>query len=177
MMNKFCYSKNKNLFLNAYVLASVVVILFKIIFAFIDGDIILDTFLIYLRSMIYGSYSYVQHYLTVEFRAVGPLAIFLILHFGILFRNGIINFFYNGKYIIILYIIFPIIGILFFVILRFLLNVNAPFSLIESITFALVTYPLALFKNAKVNYKISDFLIGIFTLLVFIFGIIYMFLE
>lgn len=132
----FC---DKYIFLKLYIIVSVIMIVYRLIWAIIDEEVLLDNLRVNFQNYLFGSLFYVEHYLIVTFESVGPAAILLILHFGLLIEEKICEVVKTSTLSII---IMPIVGVVFYIVFRILFDCALPFSLMEGIAFAMIFYTI-----------------------------------
>lgn len=180
-MEIFNYKKNKNLFLYSYIILAFLIIILKIIFGFINEDVISDVFFITVKNLIFASVVYVDSYCNISIDSVGTIPILLLLHFGILLRKYLINIFVkmNNKLITkISFVFVPVLGIVMYIIFKIILNANMPFCLLEAVLLATITYPLILIENKiQIPEKICSIINMLIIMFIAISTFLYMFTE
>lgn len=130
----------KNLFLKLYVIAAIITLIIKLVFAIIDEDIILEVLRINVTNLIFASL-YNARFFIVEVESVGPIAIFLILHIGAMFSVKLTKIeFLKSK---IFYILVPIFGILLYFFIHFIVGAVLPFSIYEGLLCGTILFPIA----------------------------------
>lgn len=131
---------NKNLFLKLYIIAAVITLIVKTIFAFIDEDIIIESLRINITNLIFASFWSAKFFI-VEVESVGPIAIFLILHLGIIFSIKLtkIKFFQNKIFCVLV----PIFGIILYFFIHFIVGAVLPFSIYEGLFCGTILFPIA----------------------------------
>ena len=127
MLDKIKKINIDSFFVKLYVVISLIYLIVKMIIAYIDDEVLLDTFLIYFGSISFALISDIRNYFGSMFYGIGILSIPLILHFGILFYHLLENLYdyllknvtFDSRYIeYICMVSFPVLTILIYVIAR-----------------------------------------------------------
>lgn len=141
---------NKNVFLYLYIVCAVVMIIFRLVMGVIDEDILSEVFLLNFKAYLFASFEYVESYLMAPFDGIGFFIIPLVLFLGLSIRELLIKMFMkDGLKFNISHVIIPIVGIASYFVFRILLKTTMPFSLLEAMLFASITYPTALFLGER----------------------------
>lgn len=131
---------NKNLFLKLYIIAAIITLIVKTIFAFIDEDIIIETLRINITNLIFASFWNAKFFI-VEVESVGLIALFLIMHIGILFSIKLTKIdFFKKK---VFYFMLPIFGIILYLFIHFIVGAVLPFSIYEGLLCGTIFFPIA----------------------------------
>lgn len=168
-----------------YAISFILILTLTIVFSYMNGDVILDNFMLYFRSYLLGSFSYNDediYFSSLRFENIGLFAVHFTLFFAYFFlwafnnmhetydRMGQTVQWIVCKFELLLALITLVAGLLIIIFIR----QNFFFCLPEAITFASLIHlsKMTLFKNFNISVRVIININRILLVFIAIIGIV-----